>query len=233
MIDPEKVKGFWRARARSGKDLPFESIGNLEQDPDNLKLKVQLETAKVFSWLPALEGRSILDLGAGVGQWSFRFAERGARVVAVEYCEEMARIGRLEAARRGMANRVVFLTSAAEDFESQEAFDIIFMSGLMVYMNDDQAERLSTRLRPQCRPDGLLMLRDGTGLGRRHEIDNQFSEHLQACYSATYRTREQYLALFAAAGFRLVRDEDMFEEGCPLNKYRETRLRLYLFKPEG
>ena len=30
------------------------------------------------AWLPPLAGQRVLDLGAGVGQWTFRFAERGA-----------------------------------------------------------------------------------------------------------------------------------------------------------
>jgi hypothetical protein len=38
--------------------------------------------------------------------------------------------------------------------------------------------------------------------------------------------------MFAAAGFSIVRDENMFEEGSPLNKYPETRLRIYQFKPD-
>jgi len=70
----------------------------------------------------------------------------------------------------------------------------------------------------------------GTGIESRHEIDNQFSDHLKSNYSATYRTREQYKELFENAGFVLSKDENMFPEGHPLNKYEETRLRLFLFR---
>ena len=34
-----------------------------------------------------------------------------------------------------------------------------------------------------------------------------------------------------AAGFDLIEDENMFDDGCPLNKYPETRLRIYRFRP--
>jgi hypothetical protein len=74
-----------------------------------------------------------------------------------------------------------------------------------------------------------VLLRDGTGVAGRHEINSRMSEHLQSLYSAVYRTREEYLELFAGKGFSLLRDENMFDEGCPLNKYPETRLRLYRF----
>lgn len=227
MLDKDKVKAFWDARAQTYGSLDFDSIANLEQDPENLALKVQLETEKVFAYLGSLAGRTVLDLGAGVGQWAFRFAERGAsHVTAVEYSAELADIGRREAQRRNVGN-LEFVVSSAESFATDATFDIVFISGLFVYMNDDQAEALVARLPHFCRPDTFVLLRDGTAIAARHEINNRLSEHLKTHYSATYRTAGEYRAMFERHGFRVARDENMFDEGCPLNKYPETRLRIY------
>lgn len=227
MLDKDKVKAFWDARARTYGSLDFNSIANLEQDPENLALKVRLESAKVFAYLGTVAGRTVLDLGAGVGQWAFRFAERGAKhVTAVEYSGELAEIGRREALRRGVGN-LEFVVSAAETFETNASFDVVFVSGLFVYMNDDQAGALVEGLPRFCHKDTLLLLRDGTATGERYEINDRLSEHLKTRYSATYRTVSQYRELFERHGFRLVRHENMFDEGCPLNKYPETRLRIY------
>ena len=62
---------------------------------------------------------------------------------------------------------------------------------------------------------------------------NKFSENLQAHYSALYRTRQSYFKFFKQGGFTLLKDEDMFDEGHVLNKFLETRLRIYLFKKNG
>lgn len=227
MIDKDKVKAFWDARAQTYGSLDFNSIANLEQDPENLALKVQLESEKVFGYLGSLEGKTIVDLGAGVGQWAFRFVERGARhVTAVEYSAELAEIGAREAKTRGVTN-LDFVVSPAEAYVGDAPVDIVFISGLFVYMNDDQAEKLVSGLPRLCRPDTFLLLRDGTGIEGRHEIDNRHSAHLNTSYSATYRTAAQYQELFERHGFRLVRHENMFYDGCPLNKYPETRLRIY------
>ena len=75
MINQDKVKSFWDARAKTYENLAFESIANLEQDADSLQLKIQLETQKVGEFLGNVSGMHVLDLGAGVGQWAFRFAE--------------------------------------------------------------------------------------------------------------------------------------------------------------
>ncbi|WP_323018057.1 hypothetical protein [Castellaniella sp.] len=74
------------------------------------------------------------------------------------------------------------------------------------------------------------MLRDGMGVAGRHEINDRFSEHLKEQYSATYRTRDEYVRQFESVGLSLLRDENMFLEGHPLNKYPETRLHLFLFE---
>jgi cyclopropane fatty-acyl-phospholipid synthase-like methyltransferase len=233
MIDAKRVKAFWDSRARQYGAVAFDSIANLEMDPDALRLKVRLETEKVGAYLGSVNEKSILDLGAGVGQWAFRFIEWGAsRVTAVEYSAALAEIGTKEAARRGVGN-LQFVVSAAEDFASDSAYDIVFVSGLFVYLNDAQAERLARRLRGFCSERTVLLLRDGTALHGRHEINDRYSNHLKSNYSATYRTRAEYLDLLAENGFSLVKDENMFEESCPLNKYPETRLRLFLLQPAG
>jgi SAM-dependent methyltransferase len=230
MLDPVKVRSFWEGRAATLGQVAFESIANLEQDPQNLQRKIDDETQKVFSWLPPLAGRRVLDLGAGVGQWTFRLAERGAaEVVAVEYARGLVEIGRAEAERRGYAH-VHFVESAAEAYATDEPFDLVYISGLFVYLNDDQADALMARLPGLVHPGGTLLLRDGTGVAGRHEIDDRPSDHLGQNYSATYRTRDQYVSMFKAFGFTCLRDENMFPEGHPLNKYPETRLRVYEFR---
>jgi SAM-dependent methyltransferase len=229
VIDKNKIKSFWDSRASTYKNLAFESIANLEQDPENLKLKIQLETEKVREYLGSVAGKSVLDLGAGVGQWAFRFIDGGAlNVTAVEYSAPLVEIGRNEAKLRKV-NNLEFVVSGAELFKAERTFDIVFISGLFVYMTDEQAQMLASNLPSFCHEGTIVLLRDGTAVGERYEINNRMSEHLQTYYSAIYRTRQGYIDLFKEHNFQLVRDENMFQEGCPLNKYPETRLRIYKF----
>jgi SAM-dependent methyltransferase len=229
MIDADKVKKFWDNRATAYGKLPLESLSNFEHDPKKLERKIQDETGKVFEWLPDIRGLSILDLGAGTGQWSFRFIERGAReVAAVEYSASMAEIGASEAKRRGLTS-VHFHVCPAEAYIPNRLFDLVFISGLFVYLNDDQSERLLANLPAMLAPCSPLCLRDGTGVTGRFEINDRMSKDLGVSYSAIYRSREQFTTAFERAGFHLVRDENIFPEGHPLNKFPETRMRLFLF----
>lgn len=230
MLDRNKVKQFWDARAKTYESLAFESIANLEQNEKNLHLKINHESEKVFSWLGDVRGKKILDLGAGVGQWAFRFIEKGAKSVkAIEFSEELANVGEVEANKRGVQN-LQFIVSPAEEFDTDEKFDIVLCSGLCVYLNNDQFLTLVRKFPKLINPGGLLLMREGMAIADRHEINNKFSEHLQSDYSATYRTRDQYLKPLLINGLELVKDENMFEEGHILNKYKETRLHLFLIR---
>ena len=230
-IDPSKIKEFWERRGEKLGAVPFESIANLEEKPDLLALKTRLEQDCILPLLPLDQGSTILDLGAGVGQWTFRFAPRAKRVVAVEYADSLAAIGRAEAAKREIRN-VEFVVAPAESYRASEPFDAVFISGLFVYLTDEQAARLMVNLRQLVRPGGRLILRDGTSILRqRHQISDRFSEILKAHYSAIYRTAEEYRALFTGNGFALEREGQVFPEGCALNKFPETRLCYYVFRP--
>lgn len=230
-IDPSKIKTFWERRGEKLGAVPFESIANLEEKPDLLALKTQLEQDCILPLMPLHREATILDLGAGVGQWTFRFAPHVKKVVAVEYADSLATIGRLEADKREARN-VEFVVSPAEKYRATEPFDCVFISGLFVYLTDAQCAELMASVRSLVQPRGALVLRDGTSiLPQRHQIVDRFSEILKAHYSAIYRTADEYRAIFAAAGFALERDGQVFPEGCPLNKFLETRLRYYVFRP--
>ena len=227
-LDADKVKGFWDAQAKKSKHLKLEGIANLEEDPKLLEEKIETEKRRVMGKVSLDSSKRVLDLGAGVGQWSLRFSELAKEVVAVEYSTDMCDLARGEAVNLGVGN-IEFITLPAQDYQSDEPFDFIFISGLLIYLDDEECELLTTRCAEHTRPGAELLLRDGTGIKGRHVINNKYSEDLDAYYSATYRTPEQYIDLFTRHGFLLVGHEDMFEEGSSLNKWEETRLRVYQF----
>tara|TARA_B100000963_G_scaffold360153_1_gene389961 strand:- start:1779 stop:2486 length:708 start_codon:yes stop_codon:yes gene_type:complete len=225
-MDEKKIKQFWESRGQKLHNIAFESLANLEEDPENLEIKMRDEQAKVFSWFDPYN-KTILDLGAGVGQWAFRFHDRGAiKVDAVEYSKSFVDIGRNEAKRRN-AMSIEFFHADAQGFNIINRYDIIFISGLFVYLGDKNANQVLQNISNGLAPQGKVIVRDGTAVNSAYELDNIYSEHLDEYYSATYRTLTKYKELFSQAGFQCLRNENMFTEGHVLNKYEETRLHLF------
>ncbi|MBQ7738118.1 MAG: methyltransferase domain-containing protein [Desulfovibrionaceae bacterium] len=234
MINAEKVRKFWLDRGKKYQKIAYDSIGNLEENEQLLKLKVRLEQEQVLPRLGLTPDMDVLDLGAGVGQWSFRFSPKVHSVTAVEFSRPLIDIAEKEALERGIKN-VYFLECSVEQFIPETTWPLVFISGLFVYLNDAQAEAAANVVVASIRSGGRLFLRDGTSiLGKRYIIDDRWSDVLHTEYSAVYRTRDEYVAMFTSRGLLLREDANMFAENVTLNKYSETRLRFYVFdKIEG
>ena len=167
-------------------------------------------------------------MGGGAGQWALRFSSLVHEISLVEFSETMINLA-IQSANNKVHN-INFYNASAQNFFQPQAYDLIWISGLLIYLDDMECESLIRNSYKMLDSDGRILLRDGTGVGARHEISNQFSRSLKLEYSATYRTNDEYKDLFFQNGFELVSSQDMFENGSPLNKWEETRLRLYEFK---
>lgn len=230
MIDPFKVKNFWEMQALKAQSLRLEGISNLEEDPKLLDKKIKHEYKKVMDWVnfnPKIS--NVLDLGSGTGQWSFRFSKIAKNVTAVEYSREMLNLA-IEVSNINKVENVEFIHESAQNFFAEKKFDLIWISGLLIYLNDRECEELINNCSKMISASGSLILRDATGYPNHYEINNQYSESLNSYYSACYRTAKEYSELFRKFGFMPIKDEDMFPEGSSLNKWNETRLRVYEFK---
>lgn len=218
---------FWENRAK--RNIPVENIGNLEDDPKLSKLKVKLEKKKVLEYLKLTPNMYVLDLGAGTCFWSIIFSKKVKKVYAVDYSKGMLELAMENVAKKGIKN-IKFVHCFAQDFVSDIKFNLVFISGLFLYLNDDEAKKAVSNISKYSKIGTELLLRDGTGVSNRYEFTNRYSTNLKAFYSATYRTRQQFINLFRNIGFSLVKDENMLWPDSELNKYSETRLRIYLFK---
>ena len=226
-VDTLYMREFWKKRAQDHK--LNEGLTNLEDDMELLRLKVQKEYPKMKSYINPNKNMAILDLGSGYGTWTYNFAKKVKLVHAVEYIKDLVMIGRKRAKDENITN-VKFFVSSVQDFTSKLKYDLILLSGICLYLNDADMRQMLKKMKNYTKLGTVLVLRDSTGLKRRHIIEKEYSERLKTMYSATYRTKAEYVKMFAKIGFELQQDENMFEEDSPLNRYKETRLRIYKFR---
>ena len=226
----ESIKDFWEARGDKYNKVPFESLSNFEENQQILIERITAEKSLIFSKLSLNKENTVLDLGAGVGQWAFRFAPLVNRIVAVEFAVSQIEIAKREQVARNIDN-IAFIHASAESFSSDEQFDIIFISGLIMYLNEKQLSKLIFNVQKMLKPEGILFLREPSSiLEERYEIINRYSEALKTNYSATYRTSNEINNSFEKQDFKKLEDGQIFTEGSSLNKFPETRLKYYIFK---
>lgn len=224
-IDTKKVKNFWEKRAQQHKIDT--KLTNLEENDDLQILKLKLEGEKLKKYFGNLEDKRVLDLGGGWGYWGMVFGEKSKEWVVVDYCKKLI-VGGEKIIKEEEIKNMKFICQDVTKIKFENPFDIIFISGLLIYLDNVEFLRLLKNLKDCSKPGTIIILRDSTGTKEEFVIDNKYSESLEDFYSAIYRTRLTYISNFEQFGFKRMEDEDMFKTP-KLNKYTETRLRIYKF----
>ena len=132
---------------------------------------------------------AVLDLGSGIGMWAEGFALRFSSVTAVE-----GSFGLFQALLKRAApfpNLRAFHDDVMT-FETEEDYDLIFLGGLLMYLNDQDVIDLLQKLALCLKPGGMILCRESTV--RRHALT------LKGDYQVVYRPVLDYRKLFAQCG---------------------------------
>jgi ubiquinone/menaquinone biosynthesis C-methylase UbiE len=114
--------------------------------------------ANVFSLMPGLAGRSLLDLGCGMGTFTIEAAERGAAAVGIDPAPAALHAARNVAALEG-ATTAVFVQGDAVHLPLRNAStDIVLAADLTEHLDDVTLARVLREAGRVLRPDGRLVL---------------------------------------------------------------------------
>lgn len=165
----------------------------------------------------------VLDVGSGPGTFALHFAEKAARVVALDPAAGMLRVLRQEAEQRGVSERIVTVLSSWEDFEPEERFDLVFSANSPAVRDYSTLSKMNLASRGYCclvssAKGSTLRLRDMlwekvTGRGIRggafdplYHCDGYYPELRFLRYASRLKERvdvleEQYKAYFRIFGY--------------------------------
>ena len=102
---------------------------------------------------------AVLDLGSGIGFWAEYFARRFGRVVAVE-----ASVPLYEAmvARCSQYANATLVNDDVLGFEPEDRYSMIFLGGMLMYLNENDVIALFESLTPFLEPGGIVLCREST-----------------------------------------------------------------------
>lgn len=116
----------------------------------NANTRVRWDSLRRLPCLADLKGKRVLDVAAGLGYFSARFAELGAAVLAVD----------IDAGSLAFCGRSAGVTTECLDIEAQGLpegpFDLIFVGELLEHITNP--EGFICRLRESLAPGGTLLL---------------------------------------------------------------------------
>lgn len=118
----------------------------------------------------SIEGRRVLDLGAGFGALALYFAHLGAEVTAVDPNEQRMRIALAIAQRRDL--RLSILTAHAQSLPFSDAnFDLVVANNSLCYIVDGKDRRAAiAEIHRVLRPGGWVAIRNPNRLHPRDQF---------------------------------------------------------------
>ena len=155
--------------------------------------RLNWETNTIRDWIGEVPASGIvLDVGCGAGAWVELFARRYGSVTGVERSGLM-----VEAAKERVAhlpNAQVLQGDVRADLPSGP-FDLIFLGGMCMYLNDADVVSLIGELKERLAEGGLVVLRESTV--RKGVLVPQGD------YQAVYRNVSLYQQLFQEGGLQV------------------------------
>jgi SAM-dependent methyltransferase len=153
---------------------------------------------------------AVLDLGSGIGVWAKDFARRFSRVTAVEGSHTL-----FQSLQRRCAPYPNLRPIRADvmTFEPDGRYDLVFLGGLLMYLNERDVIALLRKLVPCIEPGGMILCRESTVRGNAMALNGD--------YQVVYRTVSDYARIFGQCGLSIrhfERNEPyvLLQMGCEL-----------------
>ncbi|MFK0331261.1 methyltransferase [Rhizobium sp. NPDC090275] len=187
-IDALKVRDFFNGRARKEGN----AVNAVMLQSEGSTIAVDRDIHEKTHLLPRLERPSkILELGCGAGRLARFYNDGGNRYLGFDFSEEL--IARAEADIGNDSNiqfqAVEVPRIAVEDFRLQPPFDVVLITGLFMYLNDEAVHDSFEMIAKVAAPNAAIYVRESLSeLDVRLTLKEHFSEELDEVYNAIYRT---------------------------------------------
>lgn len=193
-INDATVKCYFNS-ARGGTAATVSMMAHEHNLPTSAaRYRLHKEIRTISDWLNAVcDSGRVLDVGCGAGTWAEIFARCNRTVIGIEQSSLM-----LKAARERVAHlpKVTILEGDGRYNLPEGPFDMIFLGGLCMYLDNHDVMALLRSLKSCLAEGGVIILREST-VHRGVSLS-------RGEYQAVYRSVNLYRQLFDGAGTFLV-----------------------------
>lgn len=149
----EVQKSYWLEHS---KDLTVEAM-MLDSRASDLDKE---ERPEVLSLLPCYKGKSVLELGAGIGRFTGELAKEAGHVLALDFIESVIKKNESINGHYKNASFMCADVTSPDLAIDDESIDLIFSNWLLMYLSDKEVEKLAERMVKWLKPGGYLFFRE-------------------------------------------------------------------------
>jgi trans-aconitate methyltransferase len=180
------------------------------------QFRFQAERQIVERLIEGINSHCMLDLGCGIGSWAEYFAHHFSKVVAVEASKPLFNVMAQQCA--SLAN-VTPIHGDVLSFEPEEPYSMVFLGGMLMYLNESDVVVLLRKLIPFIEAGGVILCRETTV--------RQGTVIRDGTYQVAYRSVQTYTEIFEQCGITSVKVEAnmpylLMQMGCEtIKKWKE------------
>lgn len=215
-IDYAKVERYWEKATPSVLGPYMMDDSGFPASAGNFRFQAESRIVERLASGVRRDG-TVLDLGSGIGVWAKGFARRFSQVTAVEGSPILFKSLQQRCAPypnlRAIHGNVM-------TFEPDGRYDLVFLGGLLMYLNETDVIDLLRKLVPCVEPGGMILCRESTVRGN--------AMTLKGDYQVVYRSVSDYRRIFGQCGLSIrhvERNEPyvLLQMGCELvEKWQQT-----------
>ncbi|MDR0355343.1 MAG: class I SAM-dependent methyltransferase [Deltaproteobacteria bacterium] len=127
---PDELTDFWNRRA--------DTFPRYSDSPNSFGSDM-LELAKSLG--VTFQDSSVLDIGAGSGQYTLKIAQMAKKVVALDLSDKMLAVSKVDAQALGLSN-IEYVLSSWLDYPLPGPFDVVFASMCPALRSDEAINKL-------------------------------------------------------------------------------------------
>ena len=226
-IDSEKIKKFFNNRAK--KDEEALLVKTEFSDKENVEKRQKEESELLLNKID-FENKKILEIGCGIGRWAEVFHDKCDSYLGIDYSEDLIDIAK-ENYNYDNCHFQVLSASQLDtaDLLVSAPFDIVIITGVLIYFNDDTIKKMIKDLNSLCASNKTIYIRETLSfLETRLTLKDFFSENLEADYNAIYRTDDEFLDFIKGINGNItIETGEIFDE---LKNFTETGYKYFLIK---
>lgn len=226
-INKENVKEFFDKRANKEVDSLM-TITSF-QEKENLD-KRQLEESEILLNNIDFTNKKVLEIGCGLGRWAEFFHDKCDTYLGIDYAENLIELANENYKYDNCYFQVMSaLNIDIDNLIIKPPFDVIFIAGVLIYLNDEDIPKLIDEINNITAEDKIIYIRETISvMDTRLTLKDFYSEDLEVDYNAIYRTQKELLDYFN--GFNNItniKSEKIHEN---LNKHSETGYRYFILE---
>ncbi len=187
-IDYAKVKRYWEKTTPSILGPYMMDDFGFPASAGDFRFRAEFRIVQRLTRDVKQDG-AVLDLGSGIGIWAEDFARRFSLVTAIEGSRAL-----FQSLQRRCAPYPNLLPIHGDvmTFEPDARYDLVFLGGLLMYLNETDVIDLLRKLVLCVEPGGMILCRESTARGNAVTLKDD--------YQVVYRSVSDYGRIFGQCG---------------------------------